>query len=60
MMLEDEQLYEQGFLKIIQEEHVKNMYVRFTVINSDSTTRNILDGHPNTLTEERYRFGLPR
>ena len=38
MMREDEQLYEQGFLTIIPEEHVKNIYARFTVVNSDLTT----------------------
>ena len=47
MRLEDEELYEQGFLTVIHEEHATNIYTHFTVINSDLTTRNILDGRPN-------------
>lgn len=60
MCLEDEELYEQGFLTVIHEEHTNNIYARFTVINSDQTTRNILDGRPNTTAVEHYRFGLPQ
>ena len=60
MCEEDEDFYQRGLLKIIHESHARNIYERFTVENSDKTTRNILYGRPNTLTAEVYRFGLPR